>query len=195
MNNILNLKGSFDQKKRTGSVGAPKLPSNTTVKVEHLEKLKNDLIRLIEFWEKEDVFSGALVSVYYNKVVAKSNRIKVLLSKGSDKPNNSVVGARFSDSENPKHIITHYVQKDILVESISQLEFCIEELNKNFNGVMTTEINESINSKKVKYQSDKMAKTKFLQIILDSHYIEKLDVFLDVDEATENSIITIFKTD
>ncbi|MGL5427015.1 MAG: S8 family peptidase, partial [Cetobacterium sp.] len=195
MNNTLSLKGSFEQKKRNGSVGSPQLPSNTIVKIEHLKKLKNDLIHLIEFWEKENVFSGALISVYYNKIVAKSNRIKALLSKGSDKSNSSVVGARFSDSENPKHIITHYVQKNVVEESILQLTFCIEELNKNFNGVMTTEINQSINSKKVKYQSDKMPKTKFLQVILDSHYIEKFDVFLDVDKATENSIVTIFKTD
>ncbi|MGL6064764.1 MAG: S8 family peptidase [Fusobacteriaceae bacterium] len=195
MNNILNLKGSFEQKKRTGRIGPPKLPSNTTVKVAHLKKLKNDLMRLIEFWEKENIFSGALISVYYNKVVAKSNRIKALLSKGSSKPNSSVVGARFSDSENPKHIITHYVQKSVLVESLTQLEFCIEELENNFNGIMTTKINESINSKTFKYQNYKMAKIKFLQIIVDSHYIEKFDVMTDIDEESENSIVTIFKTD
>lgn len=195
MNNLLQLKGTFEQKKKTGGPGSPVLPSNVSVCTEHLIKLKNDLIRLVEFWEKESFFSGTLISVYYNKVVAKSNRIRGLLSKGSIKPNESVVGARFTEIEEPKHIITHYVQMNILRESILQLEKCIKILDEDFNGIMTTEINKNINSKKIEYKSIEISKTKFLQILIDAHYVEKFDVFLDVDEITENSIVTIFKTD
>lgn len=195
MNNILQLKGTFEQKGNDNTIGPPELPANTIVKVEHLEKLKEDLTNLIKFWEKENIFTGALISVYYNKIAAKSNRIKGLLSKGKNKANASVVGARFTDKEKPKHIITHYVQIDVIKESILRLEKCIEIMNKEFNGVMTTEINKKINKKKINLESKKLAKTVFLQVVVDSHFVEKFDVYIDSDELNDNAIITIFKTD
>lgn len=195
MNSTLKLKANFEQKaKNNDSFGSPKLPKNTMVRVEHLEKLKKDLNKMVDFWEKEKLISGALVSVFYNTVIAKSNRIRKLLSRGSKTPNNSVVGARFSEDTNPKHIITHYVQVDTLKKSITMLESGIDILNKYFNGIITEEVNEQINLKKIEYSPIEMPRTSFLQIIIDSYYIEKFDVLLDVEELKEDSIITIYKT-
>lgn len=194
MNNLLQLKGTFEQKGNNGRVGPPQLPANAVLKVEHLEKLKADLNKLITFWEKENIFTGALISVYYNKVAAKSNRIKELLSKGKNKANTSIVGARFTDKTNPKHIITHYVQIDVVQESIMRLNKCIKIMNEQFDGVMTTEINKKINSKKIDFKSTELAKTVFLQVLVDCYFVEKFDIYIDSDEFNENAIITIFKT-
>lgn len=194
MNNLLQLKGVFEQKGNDGKVGPPQLPANATINAEHLKKLKEDLFKLETFWEKENIFTGALISVYYNKVAAKSNRIKVLLSKGKNKSNSSIVGARFSDKVNPKHIITHYVQIDSIKESIKKLDKCIKILNEQFNGIMTTEINKKINLKKNSFKSTELAKTTFLQVIVDCYFVEKFDIYIDSYEFNDNAIITIFKT-
>lgn len=196
MNNLLQLKGSFEQEKRRSNFGPAILPSNKKITVEHLEKLRADLIELRKFWEKEKLFEGALVSVYYNKIAAKSNRIIYILSDGKNKANGTIVGARFnSDDAFPKHIITHYISMEVFDVSISQLTTCINVLIKDFNGIMTREKNEAINDKKSKYEPLGIKKSKFVQIIVEASYIEKFDTFIGDDEPSGNSIITIFKTD
>ena len=147
MNNLLQLKGTFEQASSNSQPGAPNLPVGKSVKVSQLEQLKRDLVELKRFWSKENIFSGALISVYYNKVAAKSNRIKGLLSKGSITANSSIVGARFTNDESPKHIITHYVSIEIIDESIERLNICINILNEKFDGTITHDIIKKIQSK------------------------------------------------
>ena len=195
MNNLLQLKGTFEQENRPPNFGPAKLAANKSVDIKHLKKLRKELIKLKEFWEKEKMVEGALISAYYNKIAAKSNRIVWLLSNGKKKANTTIVGARFTGTEEPKHIITHYVQMSVLDISIAQLTLCIEALDKDFDGVMDTEKNKKVIEKSNKYEPHGIAKNKFLQIIVDASYIEKFDTFIGEDESDGNSIITIFKTD
>ena len=114
MNNLLQLKGTFEQASSNSRPGASNLPPGKSIKVSQLEKLQKDLVELRRFWSRENIISGALISVYYNKVAAKSNRIQGLLAMGSITANSSIVGARFTNDESPKHIITHYVSIEII---------------------------------------------------------------------------------
>jgi hypothetical protein len=194
MNSLLHLKGTFEQAPRRSEMGSPELPTNTSVKVAHLRELRNNLLEQKKFWEKENIFTGALVSIYYKKIAAKSNRIRSLLSKGNIKSNNTIVGARFTKNEN-KHIITHYVQINIIDESILRLDSSIDILEKSFNGEIFHPINEKIKEKNIDFSAEKIAKTIFLQTIVDTNFVEKIGTFMDEDELKENAIITIFKTD
>ena len=83
MNHTLQLKGTFEQKTNNSIPGLPNIPSGATVYVSKMEQLQNDLSRLQTYWNNEHYFSGALISVYYNKVAAKSNRVQSLLSNKS----------------------------------------------------------------------------------------------------------------
>ncbi|AOO64797.1 S8 family peptidase [Sulfurospirillum halorespirans] len=194
MNSLLQLKGTFEQENRSPSFRKAILPANGIVTSSHLESLKKNLTNLKQFWIKETICNGALVSAYYNKVAAKSNRISWLLSDGKNKANKTIVGARFTD-DGSKHIITHYVQHEVLNTSISQLDLCINVLNRDFDGIMTKEKNESINAQESKYEPDGILKSNFTQIIVDAYYIEKFDTFVANDESIGNAIITLFKTD
>ena len=78
MNNILQLKGQFQKRKAPSGFGPVNLPKGKSVSAEHVLNLKNQLQDIISFWNKEKTINGALVSVYYRKVVAKSNRIQLL---------------------------------------------------------------------------------------------------------------------
>lgn len=193
MNSILQLKGIFEQAKSQGKPGYPILPKNSSLKVKHLESLRSNLINLIEYWKKIDILRGTLVSVYYNKIAAKSNRIKCLLNDNN--LDDTIVGVRFTDEVKEKHIITHYIKINILEKSISQLDICIDILNKDFDGIMTVEKNTKINNDK-NYHPTNIPKNKFIQTIVDAYYTEKLDVFVgDYESNSNNAIITIFKTD
>ena len=76
MNNILQLKGQFQKRKAPSGFGPVNLPKGKSVSVEHVLKLKKQLQDIVLFWSKEKIIKGALVSVHYRKVVAKSNRIQ-----------------------------------------------------------------------------------------------------------------------
>ena len=108
MNNVVELKGKrFVQANKNGSGGGVNMNGKKTVTASDVLKLSRELEQLKVFWSNnEKPFNGALVSVYYNKIVAKSNRIAGLL-KGK-KSNLAIVGAKFNDTKT-KHIITYYV--------------------------------------------------------------------------------------
>lgn len=201
MNDLLNLRGTFQQENRNTKPGPPSLPSGTKVSSQHMKKLLNDLLMLKDYWRQETIITGALISVQYIDVIAKSRRVSGFLSKGSVTANSSVVGAKFADETTPdniisrKHIITHYVSLAVLDESIKRLSSSIEIVEKAFKGIISAETVEKINKKKIDFKPDGIALTTFLNIIADCHYVEKFFVSQEVDEFKTDTIITIYKTD
>lgn len=194
MNELLNLKGRFEQVAGPNNVGPINLPKGSKINVKHLEKLKRDLQELISFWEKNEILDGALVSIFYIDVIAKSRRTKSFMSKGKITSNSTIVGAKFVGSDKKKHVITHYVSLDILKENLKTLKLTIEVLNVEFKGEITYEDIERLNKKQKIYNNYLISKTKFLNIIVDSHYIEKFSIMQEVESIKEDSIITIYKT-
>ena len=201
MNDLLNLKGTFQQENRNSRPGPPSLPANTKVSVQHMKKLLDDLLILRDYWSKEKVITGALISVQYIDVIAKSRRISGFLSKGSVTANSSVVGAKFADVTTPeniiarKHIITHYVPLIILEESIKKLSSSIGIVENTFDGVISAEIVKKINEKTIDFKPVGIAKTAFLEIIVDCHYVEKFFISQEDTDFKTDTIITIYKTD
>ena len=194
MNPTLQLKGTFEQRKNDSAFGSPNLPSGESINSDKLEELLSDLKRLFEFWQNDRTLPGALVSVYYNKIAAKSNRIQRILSSG----NNSIRGARYDNSESPRHIITHYVLLAELQQSINEVKEAIIILNEKFNGCISHDKIKEITAKgyndKDIFKKFELRKTNFLKIIVDAYYVEKFDILKDETVLQEASIITIFKT-
>ena len=133
MNEILQLKGRFEQANSKNKPGASNIPKNQHVNVEHLHKLKKDLINVRRFWKNEKLKINPLISAYYKDVVAKSNRIKGILESGIKKNNSSIVGSKFSKKYPKKHIITHCVTNKILEGAIKNLESIINIIEEKIN--------------------------------------------------------------
>lgn len=195
MNHLLQLKGSFAQSKWQGKMGSPTLPAGAVVELEHLAKLRLDLHKMYSFWSKDSTIKGALVSAYYTKIAAKSNRIQYLLSHSGNKANKTVVGARFSDTDSPKHIITHYVELESIVKSMQLLEQCEAILQSQFKGIISKETHYKVGKDTFQWSSTEVVKSKFLQVIKEAHYVEKFDILLADDETRNQAVITLFKTD
>lgn len=194
MNNILHLKGQFEQNKNPSRPGAPNLPVGKFVKADHLDDLKHQLSSISDYWKKDVKLGGALVSVYYNHVVAKSNRMKGLLCKGRSDPSDTICGAKFSGEDPVQHVFTHFVHLDVLRESIRRLEMCSTIVRTEFNGVISHENISQINDKKRAYQHKELAKTNFLNVVVDAYYIEHFTIDRDESPNKETSIVTIYKT-
>ncbi|SCT09154.1 S8 family peptidase [Staphylococcus caeli] len=189
MNDTLRLKGTLNYRKNNTRPGPPNLPKNGVVTSDHLKKLQSQLQRLLNFWEKEDLFEGALLSIYYKSVIAKSNRIKAYIKKNSSSTNNSVVGARFH-GEKSKHVITHLVSLDLIRADIANLNIIIQNIDEKFSGEVTRDIITQVNNKELDLEGIK--KSKFSQYVVDSFYIDKFDIFYNTDLKEEDSIVSLF---
>ena len=90
MNSILQLKGQFDHHRGKSGGGKRNVPVGKFVESAHILDLINDLQSLQTYWNEHTLIKGALISVYYTSVVAKSNRIQGLLCRGASDPNDSI---------------------------------------------------------------------------------------------------------
>ena len=103
--------------------------------------------------------------------------------------------AKFSnDSENePKHIITHCINKESIKETINQLNECISIIQNIFSGEVDFATIEKINSNVINIPY--LSKTKFVSLIVDCFHVDYFDVDLEKESISINSIVTLYKTD
>lgn len=194
MNSLLQLKGHFEQRSNPNRPGPRNLPAGQEINVSHVSDLKMQLSELAAFWADKTLFTKALVSVHYTDVVAKSNRIKDLLSESPKGANESIVGARFDETgDGIKHIITHCVFRDTIKKAVAELDECIKVLNTHFSGKLSVSQIDDINLNRVSING--MSKTKFVSLMVDCFHVEFINIDTDKDPIEERSIVTLYETD
>lgn len=192
-NNVLELKGkAFVQASKINGAFNVSINGNKTVSTEHLSSLKLKLEQIAEYWRNETrPFTGVLISVYYNKIAAKSIRITGLF-KGKNS-NSAVVGAKFNQSKT-KHIITYYLDAIDLTNSISLLQNSINVLNVYFNGqIDKKKLDDKEIIDNIPYDEFNISKFVFKQVIADASYIDDFNVE-NIPEQIVQSIVTLYDT-
>ena len=192
MNSILNLKGNLEYRDSKTKPGFANIPKNQHVTLEHLMSLKKQLIEVSLFWKNESLNIPPLITVYYTEIVAKSNRIKGILENDIKKNNNSVVGVKYSQDK--KHVITHCISHDVLIEAIRNIENVIEIVKMNFNNTITNSDLHVINSNKNFPNNVKISKTRFVNTIVDAYYLERFGIEQCSIEMTDSAIISLYNT-
>jgi hypothetical protein len=198
MNNVLVLKADFDQtpydKDGGGGRNIPnKQPPVTT---EKLQELVKNLEEVQAFWQKESVIKNCLIDAHHIGVTAKSNRIHDFLNTVGS-ASEFVVGARFKGTgdEKRKHVITYYVSRVQLDKSIERVKKCIGLLNAEFGGSLNHDEIAEIKAKAGYFSKHGLAKTCFVNTIVDAYYLESFGVPDNSKRARDQSIITVYKTD
>lgn len=198
MNDILQLKGQFQHRKNSAGFGPVNLPAGAKVPAAHVAHLKEQLQAIAEYWEKDRTIGGALVSVYYNRVIAKSNRLQGLLGERGKHPNDSIRGAKFAELVMPDgrrkkiHVFTYFLSLPALHKSIENLQKCETVIRTFFDGEISDKDTADIN--KGKYNDSLMKKSNFLKIAVDAFHVENFQVDLATERVRERSIITVYKT-
>ena len=193
MNNVLELKGKrFVQASKTSSGGGASMNSKKIVTAEQLLRLIERISQIKEFWKQEiRPFEGILVSVHYNKIVAKSNRIAGLF-KGKDS-NYAIVGAKFN-KEKTKHIITYFLDMEDLDESIELLLKTSDIIKVKFqNGIDKVTFDDRKKIDKIPFSRFSITKSTFKQVVADVSYIEDFEVEMATRQLKQ-SIITLYNT-
>ncbi len=196
MNKVLELKGIFDYKKNLSAFSRPNLRGSKCVTSEHLNNLISELEQISTFWNaNNELIQGALVSVHYTEVVAKSNRVKALLiNGGSANPNDFIRGAKFEVREGePKHVFTYFVDMQSLKESVRRLTICEKTLEEHFDGRIDKSDIDNI------YENQGfgvvgLSRSNFIQVIIDASFIDRFGIDQDAEEVQEDQIITLYQT-
>ena len=192
-NNVLELRGKrFVQAARNITGGGASMNSKKVVTTKEILRLQNKMEQIRNFWLQENrPFNGVLISVHYNKIVAKSNRIGGLL-KGRES-DLAVVGAKFNDTKT-KHIITYYVRDKDLEKSIKSLQNAMGILNNKFNGQLNKAVFDDYKKmNSLSFNNSIMSKSLFKQVIADISYIDDFEIELASQQSRE-SIITLYDT-
>lgn len=201
MNSILQLKGRFEKRKNEAGFGTPKLPAKQKVTSTHMRDLKAQLMDVKAYWETNREIKGALVSVHYIRIVAKSNRLRNLLGDVGKKPVDSICGAKFAvkgasrGEEGRKHIFTHYIQISAIERAIESLENAASIVDQEYKGCITSEDTENLGKNHIYTYDSVMKKTNFIAVVLDAYYVEKFAIDRPSDDVTQNMLVTIYKTD
>lgn len=192
-NKILELRKDFESDDYSGNYNPFKLPPGQKVSLDEFIKLKDDLIKVRDFWEKQTLKINPLVSVHYKRIIAKSNRIKSIFEHDFMKNNKRVVGCRFSDSNPNYHIITYCITNSILQKAIKNLENCIDYL-KHYSYYKITQ--EDINSINKNFNTSfvDLTKTRLIDTILDVYFIKSFQVDEFSETLDQPSIISIYDT-
>ncbi|CAG5962807.1 subtilisin-like serine protease [Streptococcus pneumoniae] len=195
MNTLLTLRGkSFTQKSRNNGMGPITIPKKTIITLEHLKYLHFSLEETKTYWEKNNIIDGILISIYYNRIVAKSNRINGYFNVGGGNPfpNDTIVGAKFND-EKTKHIVTHYISRDALNKTITVLSKIIEVFEEHFDRAITCEMfSDSSTFASINFSEYGISKSKFQQYLRDSCFIENFGVEHTTVSDIQNSIVTFY---
>jgi len=193
MNNVLELRGKrFIQASKTGSGGGASMNSKKIVTREQLLRLIKSISQIKEFWKQEKrPFEGILISVHYNKIVAKSNRIAGLF-KGKES-NYAIVGAKFN-KEKTKHIITYFLDMKDLDESIELLLKTSDIIKVKFqNGIDKVTFDDRKKIDIIPFSRFSITKSTFKQVVADVSYIEDFEVEMATHQLKQ-SIITLYNT-
>lgn len=196
MNDLLQLKGQLLHSKAKRP-GPPELPKGAEVDSAKLRRLREELESAACYWRKGEFPFDPLVSVYYGDVVAKSNRIKRLLSGGgSADASDSIVGARFEgEGEGTRHVITHCVPLSALDESAALLELCASIVDEEFGGLIDSEAFARVAADGLRAKDIGITKTAFAQAIRDAHFAQRFDIkTTPAETADESVVVSIFDT-
>lgn len=196
MHDLLALRGAFHSApiKPNGQRLRP-LPKGQSLSSEHLNNLAKELTSIRNYWSKHSAIGGALVSVHYRQVIAKSNRIQILLKDGAILPNESIRGSHFERDKQGhirNHVFTHFISLNAIDTTIACLKDAANYISTYCFGIITEKkTNEIIRNG---LSSSSLKKTTFMKVVLDAYYVSsfQLDSFPNIPQ--KQSIVTIYRT-
>ena len=199
MNQILQLKGKFEQRKNPNKPGPLTLPKGKFVTAAHIHELSAQLYRIHDFWVLHPEIAGALVSVHYTQVVAKSNRLRILLAEKGHNPGEGIRGAKFVWESQPhgeilqKHVFTYYIPLETLQTSISLLNKTASIIQNGYHGTIHDSDFDRINHAQYLFQ-DVLPKSAFSRVVLDAYYTQRFDIDRAENDIREAAIVTLYRT-
>lgn len=198
MNPLLQVKLRFTGEKNTQKVGARNLRTKDETSTEKIDGLIDSLRAVLRFYrDNPRITNKMMIDIWYNDIIAKSNRVRELLKQNGMTTNNTVVGARFSEAAEGEenHIITHYVDERAIENTIEELSVAKEFIQKRLGGKATIQNFFEPNGN-IDYGGFSIGKSKLRDLIIDCSVVERFDVPRVASVPNkENLLITFYKSE
>ncbi len=200
MNNLLEVKVRYNHEKRPGGPIVANLKKDGEVTAEKVQRLQDNLRAIVRYYNSTDRYlKGYLIDANYNDIIAKTKRISELLKPNGKRPNDVVVGSRFSDAPEGQenHIITYYVDEKTIQETLIKLDETKRFLIEKLGGKAVSEnFNETERKKNGLNYEGYSSKTIIRNMIVDCSVVESLSVpNVTADEYKESFLLTFFQTE
>lgn len=196
MNNLLSIKMKFNSEKNLSKPGARNLNKTRKTTSDSMKVLLSDLLKVKEFYSNNDKYiKNVLIDVCYNDIIAKSGRMSELLRIKGD-CNDTIVGARFSNDEPGKenHIITHYVEMDVIDDAVNKLKIAIKFVDDKLKGEATSENFDS--ELPIDYSKYGLAKTRLRDVVIDCSVIQHFAIpNISIESLSDTMIVTFYETE
>lgn len=196
MNNLLQISGRIQSKPNPyPGIPIPKFRNNTTVTIEQVSSFEHSISEILDDYRMFKLTGGALLSIEYEDVIAKSNRMRCLFKqKSTDNMNDYIRGSKFNDvaTEKKVHIFTYFFKKAALIASLRRLQRVATILMSFYDGRFN---NNDYDELPKKYNSDQMSRSEFSQVMADLSYIRNIGVDRNYKADQDASIISFFSTD
>jgi serine protease AprX len=193
-NDLLFLHGSFGDKDGDGGPIPLSLWRNKALPLSHILKIKQELEQITQFWEHDNVLSGALINVSYCDITPKTRRVQTLLSLPYRPANSAVVGAKYglNLSNYPCHIITYCISKECLAESLKLLDLAAKYCSEIDGQVVTAQLMQQLNSKDETEFIEGLPKKKLCRLLQDCSNVEAFLLPTCQKTLDEESVVTIY---
>lgn len=195
MNKLLELKKSFHEAPGQRGGSQPRLKKNRSVRAEKVNQIIIEIENILNEWQGRDsLISNILLEITYTEIVAKSNRISAMFKHGSLTPNQEIVGARFKEDPpgRKRHVITYYVARKAIQETISNLQKVSSVIKESFNGEIFSAGLQEVTSQKKKIDLHGLSISKFGLLVVDLSYVAEIDSPESNLSASEAMLINLY---
>lgn len=198
MNSILQVKLQLADERNKQRPQARNLRAHDETTTEKIDTLIETLRAVLRYYRSMPrVLNNILVDINYNDIIAKSNRVQVLLKPPRKSTNDIVVGGRFSDAPDGKenHIITYYVDTETIENTLRELEEARRFLSERLAGKATAS---NFNEPRciIQYDGYRIKKAKIRDIIIDCSVVDSFSVPRVTNVPAKDSfLITFYKTE
>lgn len=194
MNKILEISKRLNSSSNNRGGGQSCIPDTATLTSTKVRQLMVDISSVIHYWEERQHLKGALVSVHYEKIIAKSRRLSYLLKDAQIPPNKSVCGVKFARNSagHLHHVITHFVSLRALHTAVEQLNIMADFLDTHFGGCIDGKTQRELG--RFLPTAPPLPKTVLSGIVNDCFYVNHFNVEEYDGDADHSSIVTIYKT-
>ena len=131
-----------------------------------------------------------MIEVHYKTIVAKSNRIEILLFPG--KGNNMIVGAYYDGPvDNRHHVITYRCSLKSINDSIEILKKVKDILSIGFDGIVVADTINNYDKESFKSKFS-MPRYKFIQVLRDVSFVSRIVSKQSSQDVSGDVLVNIY---
>ena len=188
---------AFEKDRVDGGFSTSKMDCDV-ITVDDITSLIEDVESVKNYYSSKTILDGVIVSVRYKRIAPKSERIQRLLCHEKE-AYLTTIGAKYEEQKigdgiKYNHVITHYLSKYELIDTLNDLIHARSILKKYYDGRFFNYYLDKGNREKQTefFKNEVLCKTNFYTIMCDISYIKNIFVLTPESRSEKKEILVTF---